>query len=113
MPKWAQPTLQEASDLVGDLLDSRTRSQHEVPSHVFSSFEPAIPMHCYMVQSSDPRIYSEALGNPLWEATMQEEFDSLLENQTWDLVPLPPGRKLVRCKWVYRTIGPREQHMVR
>ena len=22
---------------------------------------------------------------------------------TWDLVPLPKGRKLVRCKWVYRT----------
>jgi hypothetical protein len=43
------------------------------------------------------------VGNPLWEATMQEEYDSLLENQTWDLVPLPPGRKLVRCKWVYRT----------
>jgi hypothetical protein len=43
------------------------------------------------------------VGNPLWEASMQEEYDSLLENQTWDLVPLPPGRKLVICKWVYRT----------
>jgi hypothetical protein len=34
---------------------------------------------------------------------MQEEYNSLLENQTWDLVPLPSGRKLVRCRWVYRT----------
>eukprot|EP00253_Pinus_taeda_P021435 PITA_21435 len=34
---------------------------------------------------------------------MEEEYNSLLENQTWDLVPLPLGRKLVRCKWVYRT----------
>jgi hypothetical protein len=34
---------------------------------------------------------------------MQEEYNFLLENQTWDLVPLPFGRKLVRCKWVYRT----------
>jgi hypothetical protein len=24
-------------------------------------------------------------------------------NQTWDLDPLPPGRKLVRCGWVYKT----------
>ena len=34
---------------------------------------------------------------------MQDEFNSLLENETWELVPLPPKRKLVQCKWVYRT----------
>eukprot|EP00253_Pinus_taeda_P030103 PITA_30103 len=34
---------------------------------------------------------------------MNEEYHSLLENDTCDLVPLPKGRKLVRCKWVYRT----------
>eukprot|EP00253_Pinus_taeda_P025435 PITA_25435 len=33
---------------------------------------------------------------------MNEEYCSLLENDTWDLVPLPKVRKLVRCKWVYR-----------
>jgi hypothetical protein len=26
-----------------------------------------------------------------------------MANDTWDLVPLPKGRKFVRCKWVYRT----------
>jgi hypothetical protein len=49
-----------------------------------------------MVQSSNPQIYSEVVGNPLWETSMQEKYDSLLEDQTWDMVPLPPGRKLVR-----------------
>ena len=34
---------------------------------------------------------------------MQEEYNSLLENQTWDLVPLRSGRKFFRCRWVYRT----------
>jgi hypothetical protein len=33
---------------------------------------------------------------------MNEEFISLMENDTWDLIPLLKGRKLVRCKWVYR-----------
>eukprot|EP00253_Pinus_taeda_P019616 PITA_19616 len=38
---------------------------------------------------------------------MKGEYRSLLENDTWDLVPLPKGRKLVRCKWVYITkFGP-------
>jgi len=26
-----------------------------------------------------------------------------MENDTWDLVPLPKGIKLAICKWVYRT----------
>lgn len=34
---------------------------------------------------------------------MQEEYSSLMRNHTWDLVPLPKGRKLVRCKWIYQT----------
>jgi hypothetical protein len=25
-----------------------------------------------------------------------------MENDSWDLVPLLKGRKIVRCKWVYR-----------
>ena len=60
-------------------------------------------MHCYMVLSSDPHAYAKATGNPLWEDTIHEEYNSLLENQNWDLVPLPSERKLVRCRWVYRT----------
>jgi hypothetical protein len=31
----------------------------------------------------DPQTYNKVVGNPLWKATMQKEYDSLLENQTW------------------------------
>ena len=51
----------------------------------------------------DPNTFAEASGHPAWDAAMKEEYKSLLANDTWDLVPLPKGRKLVRCKWVYRT----------
>ena len=33
---------------------------------------------------------------------MDEEYHSLMANDTWDLVPLTKVRKLVRCKLVYR-----------
>lgn len=33
---------------------------------------------------------------------MKEEMDSLLQNQTWDLVNLPKGRRTLTNKWVYR-----------
>ena len=38
------------------------------------------------------------------DAAMIEEYSSLMKNHTWDLVSLPKGQKLVRCKWIYRTI---------
>jgi hypothetical protein len=83
LPKWAKSTLQATGDLARNQLDSRrTRSQHAEPSHVLSASEPTIPMHCYMVQSSDLHLYSEVVGNPLWQAAMQKEYDSLLQNQT-------------------------------
>jgi hypothetical protein len=32
---------------------------------------------------------------------MNEEYCFVMENDTWDILPLPKGRKLFRCKWVY------------
>jgi hypothetical protein len=33
---------------------------------------------------------------------MDEECSALMENQTWDLVPLLKGRKIVRCRWIFQ-----------
>jgi hypothetical protein len=33
---------------------------------------------------------------------MKEEFDFLIENDTWNLIPLPNGRKVLGGKWVYK-----------
>jgi hypothetical protein len=41
------------------------------------------------------------------------EYNSLLENQTRDLVPLPSGRKLVRCRWVYKTKSTADEQVSR
>jgi hypothetical protein len=103
MPNKSQSTLHEVGILVGNPLDSRrTRSHHDEPSHVLSYFEKVMPMHCYMVQYSDPHTYSEVFRNPLWEEGMKNEYDSLLKNQTWHMVPLPPERNIFRCRFVHR-----------
>jgi hypothetical protein len=54
-------------------------------------------------ETHDPEKFVEASGHPYWDTTMNEEYRSLMENDNWDLVPLPKGIKLVICKWVYRT----------
>lgn len=38
-----------------------------------------------------------------WVVAMNEEMQSILKNNTWNLVLLPRGAKLVGCKWVFKT----------
>ena len=33
---------------------------------------------------------------------MDDEYRSLINQHTWELVPAPRHRKLIGCKWVYR-----------
>ena len=37
-----------------------------------------------------------------WEQGLNEEMDSLIRNQTWDLVEFPIGKRALQNKWVYR-----------
>jgi hypothetical protein len=56
-----------------------------------------------VLETRDPETFAETSNHPDWYTTMNEEYRSLMENDTWDLVPLPKGKKLFRCKWVYIT----------
>jgi hypothetical protein len=33
----------------------------------------------------------------------RHKLDSLSKNHTWELVPQPQGKNVVKCRWVYRT----------
>jgi hypothetical protein len=51
-----------------------------------------------------PSTYREVMSRPdsaQWEAAMKDEIDSIIKNNTWELVDLPPERKAIGCKWVY------------
>ena len=37
-----------------------------------------------------------------WEKGMDEEMDSLVRNQTWDLVKLPAEKRVLQNKWLYK-----------
>jgi hypothetical protein len=51
----------------------------------------------------DPKTFVEASSHPDWDTIMNEEYCSLMVNNNWDLVPILKGRKLVICKWAYKT----------
>jgi hypothetical protein len=49
-----------------------------------------------------PASFRSALADSNWRAAMQSEFDALKANDTWTLVPRPPGVNIITGKWVYR-----------
>lgn len=50
----------------------------------------------------EPFSYEEASLDPAWQAAMTSEFKALYDNNTWDLVSLPAGKKPIGCRWVYK-----------
>ena len=48
-----------------------------------------------------PSSVREALVDPHWRRAMEEEYQALLANQTWDLVPRPSGCNVVTGKWIW------------
>ncbi|KAK2412680.1 putative mitochondrial protein [Trifolium repens] len=50
----------------------------------------------------EPKNIKSALSDPKWTQAMQAEYKALMDNKTWSLVPLPPHRKAIGCKWIFR-----------
>lgn len=51
---------------------------------------------------TEPSNIQDAVSQPLCAAAMDSEIQALHKNHTWDLVPLPLGKKAIGCKWVFR-----------
>lgn len=59
----------------------------------------------FLLSQSEPTTYTQAVGGneyKHWKHAMDAEMQSLHENVTWKLVPLPPGRKACGSKWVFK-----------
>ncbi|CAI7908297.1 unnamed protein product [Closterium sp. NIES-54] len=60
--------------------------------------------HCYWAAVPEPKTLAEALSGPdaeKWKQRLKEEYDSLLENETWELCELPPRKKAISSKLIF------------
>ena len=66
--------------------------------------------YCYK-SSAFPQTYQEAMGSPessKWKAAMEEEMNSLTENDTFTLSDLPEGKNALGGRWVVKKTEPTE-----
>jgi len=67
------------------------------------SIENEIP-YVYSI-NSDPNSFKEVMDSqhtPFWKEVVQDEMDSIMENNTWVLVDLPPGCRPITSKWIFK-----------
>ncbi|GJU86077.1 ribonuclease H-like domain-containing protein [Tanacetum coccineum] len=53
-------------------------------------------------KSIEPKTYQEAILDINWINAMNNEMEALNRNKTWIITDLPPNRKAIGCKWVYK-----------
>ena len=56
-------------------------------------------------ENEEPQSISEALNGKnatKWKQALEEEYNSLMSNETWDLVPRPEGCNVIGSKWVMK-----------
>ena len=57
------------------------------------------------VSTSDPYNYRQAIqadDSEQWKEATLAEYNTLLQNGTWEIVDLPPGEKAIGSSWVFR-----------
>ncbi|KAH9803881.1 retrovirus-related pol polyprotein from transposon RE1 [Citrus sinensis] len=59
-------------------------------------------MYTTVLVHKEPDSVGEALQDTNWFTAMKNEYDALIENRTWSLVPRTENQKVVGNKWVYR-----------
>ena len=48
-----------------------------------------------------PHSVCEDLSHPGWRSAIVQEMQALDDNDTWNLVHLPVGKKAIGCYWVF------------
>ncbi|KAL0383330.1 UNVERIFIED_CONTAM: hypothetical protein Scaly_0620300 [Sesamum calycinum] len=68
-----------------------------------STFSPAhISFVALLSSMQEPKTYYQASKDDKWVEAMNQELTALKKNDTWDFVELPPGKKVIGSRWVFK-----------
>lgn len=106
-PKGPSPTSGIPPPLsAGKLLSTRAQLGVYRANPCYPEFAHVIygsPFFVALNNTVEPKGFKSASKSPKWVAAMDDEMHALCHNNTWDLVPCPPGVNVVGANWVYWT----------
>jgi len=48
-----------------------------------------------------PSCYEEATSHPVWRDVMMEKYQSIINNDVWDIILRVEEKSVVTSKWIY------------
>ena len=87
---------QKAIDSTNEKLCRSSREKNPVSRFGYNDYMAY--HYAYMMKVTsvrEPETFSEAAKDPRWVAAMNEEMEALCKNETWDLVPHTPQKKVI------------------
>ncbi|KAG4037393.1 Retrovirus-related Pol polyprotein from transposon TNT 1-94 [Phytophthora cactorum] len=97
-------SLEEAVEVPSAKRQSRRQTLDEMSAvaREDGSFEAAYAVVSVGVMPTTFKSAMESSDAVKWKEACDSELESLHKNDTWDVVPLPKGRKAIGCRWVFR-----------
>ena len=64
-------------------------------------------LQCYVallcgIIDKEPSTYEEATEKKEWRDAMIEEYQLIMKNDVWEIVPRPKNKSVVTSKWIYK-----------
>ena len=59
----------------------------------------ALMRKCIM---TEPSSFQEAVQEPTWLDAMVDEYESIVKNSAWEIVPRPVDKSVVGSRWIYK-----------
>jgi len=54
------------------------------------------------ITNSEPTTFEQSTDQQVWRDAMQEEYDSIVRNDVWEVVPRLEGKSVVTSRWLYK-----------
>ena len=101
LPKWYIKTIEDGQmkEQPESSNDGERRSQRLKSKH---SANVNLALMARVLSEKEPDSFEEANKSKEWRIAMEEEYNSIMKNNTWSLVDLPHGKKAIGTKWVYK-----------
>ena len=54
------------------------------------------------LSKSEPTNTSAAIKHTTWKEAITEEYQSIMKNDVWEIVPRPKGKFVASSKWIFK-----------